>query len=192
MDDTGLASTRHPGQQHPLHSRDPTTQHDVSTSQNVGFPGASGGQPPNRGRRADRRHCARFPGRVTLRSVSATSGASDLPTLSLPTGCADGLSAAHRMSRSGLRCRRDALITQSRSVVPAMRVAARPQVGAVVRGCSLPAARHPQLDHCGSCSGGGGEFGPAPACVITRRGLDCWWCCVQILFCSRRAVARAL
>src|SRR5215469_8348881 len=31
-----------------------------------------------------------------------------LPTLSLPTS-ADGLSAAHRMSRSGLRRRRDAL-----------------------------------------------------------------------------------
>ena len=31
-----------------------------------------------------------------------------------------------------------------------------------------------------------------PQCVITWRGPGCSWCCVQTLFCSRRAVARAL
>jgi hypothetical protein len=37
-----------------------------------------------------------------------------------------------------------------------------------------------------------GAAGPAARpCVATRRVLDCLWCCVWMLFCSRRDVARA-
>src|ERR1700722_19362662 len=67
MEDAGLASTRHPGQQHPLHGRDPTTQ-DARSVRPVG---PSAGWPPAAGTSPYRNNLACSPAKSATSHAAA-------------------------------------------------------------------------------------------------------------------------